>query len=105
MDGATARVVLKLQLDDVDAILKTLPKTNNSGVINSERVAFAALREELLNNWHNVHGQVFAYSIIREENAVQEAFERLLSEEQQAECKSKRLIRESLIVLTRSRRS
>lgn len=56
MDSATAQVVLKLQLDDVDAILKTLPKTDKNGAVNSERVAFAALGDELLRKWNNLRG-------------------------------------------------
>jgi hypothetical protein len=77
MDSATARVVLKLQLDDVHAIMKTLPNNNTNGVVNSE--------------WHNMQGQVYAYSIIREQDAGQEVFKKLLSEGQQAERKDKPL--------------
>jgi hypothetical protein len=104
MDTATVRVVLKLQLDEVDAILKTLPMTSDSGVINGERVAFTAFRDELLKKWHNVHGQAFANNIIKEENASREAFKRLLSEEQQAERKWERLCHYTLSVLIQSRR-
>ncbi|RYO67200.1 hypothetical protein AA0113_g4882 [Alternaria arborescens] len=85
MDSATAPVVLKLQLDDVDAILKTLPKTDKNGAVNSERVAFAALGDELLRKWNNLRGQAFACNIGQEENSSREAYKKLLSEEQQAE--------------------
>jgi hypothetical protein len=85
MDPATARVVLKLQLDDVDAILQTLPKASADVTVNGERAAFKMLREELVKKWNEVHGQVFAYNIIEEENANQAAFKKLLSDEQQAE--------------------
>ncbi|KAG9188181.1 hypothetical protein G6011_02104 [Alternaria panax] len=85
MDPATTRVVLKLQLDNVDAILKTLPKTDSNGAVNSERVAFAALHHEVLKKWDSMRGQIFAHSITREENAGRETYKKLLSEEQQAE--------------------
>ncbi|CAN9467995.1 unnamed protein product [Alternaria alternata] len=85
MDSATAQVVLKLQLDDVDAILKTLPKTDKNGAVNSERVAFAALGDELLRKWNNLRGQAFARNIVQEENSSREAYKKLLGEEQQAE--------------------
>lgn len=91
MDSATAQVVLKLQLDDVDAILKTLPKTDKNGAVNSERVAFAALGDELLRKWNNLRGQAFARNIGQEENSSREAYKKLLSEEQQAERKYTRL--------------
>ncbi|CAN9365390.1 unnamed protein product [Alternaria alternata] len=85
MDSATAQVVLKLQLDDVDAILKTLPKTDKNGAVNSEQVAFAALGDELLRKWNNLRGQAFARNIVQEENSSREAYKKLLGEEQQAE--------------------
>jgi hypothetical protein len=91
MDPATARVALKLQLDDVDAILKTLPQVSHDFIVNSERVAFAALRGELVRKWQEVHGRVYAHSIVRDENARQETYRKLLNEEQQAERKCKRL--------------
>lgn len=80
MDPATARVALKLQLDDVDAILKTLPLSPTS-----EFVAFRSLRDELIRKWQEISGQAYAYNILREENNNRIAFKRLLSEEQQAE--------------------
>jgi hypothetical protein len=80
MDPATARVALKLQLDDVDAILKTLPPSSTS-----EFVAFRSLRDELIRKWQEISGQAYAYNILREENNNRIAFKRLLSEEQQAE--------------------
>jgi hypothetical protein len=86
-DSATARVVLKLQLDDVDVILKTSPKASNDGTISGERAAFCTPREELVKKWNEFHGQVFAYNIIKEENANQAAFKKPLSDEQQAEHK------------------
>ncbi|KAI4680294.1 uncharacterized protein J4E84_007942 [Alternaria hordeiaustralica] len=85
MDPETTRIVLKLQLDDVHAILKALPNTSNDGAVNSERVAFAALRDELTRKWQEVHGRVFAHNMIRKENAGRESFRKLLNEEQQAE--------------------
>ncbi|KAI4610302.1 hypothetical protein J4E80_008066 [Alternaria sp. BMP 0032] len=85
MDPETTRIVLKLQLDDVHAILKALPSTSNDGAVNSERVAFAALRDELTRKWQEVHGRVFAHNMIRKENAGRESFRKLLNEEQQAE--------------------
>ena len=78
MDPATARLALKIQLDDIDAILKTLPPS-------SEAAAFMSLRGELIRKWQEVSGQYFAYSILKEENNHRVAFTRLLSEEQQAE--------------------
>ncbi|KAL1795187.1 hypothetical protein ACET3X_007003 [Alternaria dauci] len=85
MDFATAQVVLKLQLDDVDAILKALPKIDKNGIVNSERVAFSALGDELLKKWHDIRGQAFAHKIIQEDNADRRVYEKLLREEQQAE--------------------
>lgn len=84
MDPATARLALKLQLDDVDAVLNTLPEGDDV-TISSERAAFHILRDELMKKWDEVHGQAFAYSILREENANRAAFRRLLNEEKQAE--------------------
>jgi hypothetical protein len=81
MDPATARLALKLQLDDVDAILKA----HNSTM--SEAAAFMSLRTELLRKLQEVNGQCFAYNVLKEENNNVEAFRRLLSEEQQAESK------------------
>jgi hypothetical protein len=87
MDPATARLALKLQLDDVDAILKTLPAASSTATTMSEAAAFRSLREELVRKWQEVSGQCFAYNILREENNNRVAFKRLLSEEQQAERK------------------
>jgi hypothetical protein len=81
MDPETARLVLKLQLDDVDAILKA----HNSTM--SEAAAFMSLRTELLRKLQEVNGQCFAYNVLKEENNNVEAFRRLLSEGQQAESK------------------
>jgi hypothetical protein len=81
MDPATARLALKLQLDDVDAILKA----HNSTM--SEAAAFMSLRTELLRKLQEVNGQCFAYNVLKEENNNVGAFRRLLSEEQQAESK------------------
>jgi hypothetical protein len=85
MDPATARVVLKLQLDDVDAILKTLPPSGDNAAAMSEVVAFEALRNDLIRRWQEINGQCFAYNILKEENNNRLAFRRLLDEEQQAE--------------------
>jgi hypothetical protein len=82
MDPVTTRLALKLQLDDVDAILKAHTSTL------SEAAAFVSLRTELLRKWQEVNGQCFAYNVLKEENNNNvEAFRRLLSEEQQAESK------------------
>jgi len=78
-------MALKLQLDDVDAILKTLPPNDTNAAAKSEKVAFTTLREELLRKWQEVSGQYIAYNMLREENNNRAAFKRLLSEEQQAE--------------------
>jgi hypothetical protein len=77
--------VLKLQLDDVDAILKTLPKASNDATLSGERAAFKLLREELVKKYNEVHGKVLAYTIFQEENANHAASKKLLSDEQQAE--------------------
>jgi hypothetical protein len=81
MDPVTTRLALKLQLDDVDAILKAHTSTL------SEAAAFMSLGTELLRKWQEVNGQCFAYNVLKEENNNVEAFRRLLSEEQQAESK------------------
>ena len=47
MDPATTRIALKIQLEDVDANLKTLPKASSDAIASGERAAFCALREEL----------------------------------------------------------
>lgn len=85
MDPATARLALKMQLDDVDAILKAPPQGRSDDGAESERVAFEVLRGELVRKWNEVHGQVYACNILKEENANRVAFKRLLDEEQQAE--------------------
>ena len=88
MDPATARLALKLQLDDVDAILKTLPTSSDDPTTTSEIAAFRSLWEELVKKWQEVSGRSFAYNLLREENNNAVAFKRLLSEEQQAESTS-----------------
>lgn len=85
MDPATARLALKLQLDDVDAILKTLSPSPDDATATGELAAFKALRSELIRKWQEVSGQHFAYNILKEENNNRVAFKRLFSEEQQAE--------------------
>ncbi|KAF1842825.1 uncharacterized protein K460DRAFT_290154 [Cucurbitaria berberidis CBS 394.84] len=85
MDPATARLALKIQLDDVDTILKTLTPSSHDANTNDEKAAFEALRSELVKTRNEVHGQVYAYNILKEENANRTAFKRLLTEEQQAE--------------------
>jgi hypothetical protein len=85
MDPATARMALKLQLDDVEAILKRLPTTSNDIAATSEAAAFRSLREEVVRKWQELSGQCFAYNVLKEENNNQVAFKRLLNEEQQAE--------------------
>ncbi|KAH4993882.1 hypothetical protein HBH95_050150 [Parastagonospora nodorum] len=85
MDPATARMALKLQLDDVDAILKAFPPNDINAAAMSEKVAFSMLGEELVRKWQEVSGQYIAYNILKEENNNRAAFKRLLSEEQQAE--------------------
>lgn len=85
MDPATARLSLKLQLDDVDTILKTLHPDSSSATTASEVVAFTLLRSELVRKWQELNGQQFAYNVLREENNNRTSFKRLLDEEQQAE--------------------
>jgi hypothetical protein len=85
MDPATARIALKLQLDDVDAILKTLPPSSDDAAAMGEVAAFRSLRNELVRKLHEVNGQCFAYKVLKEENNNRLAFKRLLSEELQAE--------------------
>jgi hypothetical protein len=85
MDPATARLALKLQLDDVDAILKSLPPSSKDATVAGEATAFRSLRDELHRQWHEINGQCLAHNILREENVNRVAFTRLLSEEQQAE--------------------
>lgn len=80
MDPASARLAMKLQLDDIDVILKGLSSNNTS-----EITAFQAHRAELLKKWGEVNGQCAAMAILREENANRTAFSRLLAEERQAE--------------------
>jgi hypothetical protein len=87
IDPATARMALKLQLDDVDAILKTLPTTSNDITATSEATAFRWLREELVRKWQELSGHYFAHNVLKEENGNRAAFKRLLNEEQQAERK------------------
>jgi hypothetical protein len=84
MDPATARVVLKLQLDDVDALLKTLQSSSDNVASISEVAAFELLCNELVRKWHEVNGPCYAYNVLKEENNCL-ASRRLLSEEQQAE--------------------
>jgi hypothetical protein len=88
MDPTTTRLVLKLQLDDVNAILKTLPASSTDPVVINEVSAFKCIRAEILRRWQEEHSQSLAHSILKEENANRETFKRLLSEEQQAERKS-----------------
>ena len=78
-------MALKLQLDDVDAILKAFPPNDINAAAMSEKVAFSMLGEELVRKWQEVSGQYIAYNILKEENNNRAAFKRLLSEEQQAE--------------------
>ncbi|KAH7068557.1 hypothetical protein FB567DRAFT_565247 [Paraphoma chrysanthemicola] len=85
MDPPSARLALKLQLEDVDAILKSLPTSSTDAKVVSEIAAFRSLRNELVKKWQEVTGQCFAYNVLREENMNRVAFKRLLSEEQQAE--------------------
>jgi hypothetical protein len=85
IDLLTARVALKLQLDDVDAILKTLPRTSDDAATAGAITAFKSLRDELMKKWQEVNGQQFAYNILKDENNNRVAFKRLLTEEQQAE--------------------
>ncbi|KAH7061719.1 hypothetical protein BKA63DRAFT_588339 [Paraphoma chrysanthemicola] len=85
MDPPTARLALKLQLDDVDAILKSLPASSTDAKVVGEIAAFRSLRNELVKKWQEVAGQCFAYNVLKEENTNHVAFKRLLSEEQQAE--------------------
>jgi hypothetical protein len=85
MDPATARVALKLQLDDVDAIVKTISPTSKDPVVVGELAAFRSLREDLVRKQNEFSGQCFAYNILEEENNNRIAFKRLLNEEQQAE--------------------
>jgi hypothetical protein len=85
MDPATARVALRLQLDDVDAIIKTLPSVSIDPRVIGELAAFRSLREDLVRKWQEFSGQCLAYNIIKEENSNRAAFKRLLNEEQQAE--------------------
>lgn len=92
MDLATTRMALRLQLDDVDAILKTLLTTNKDITATSEATAFRWLREELVRKWQEVSGQLFAYNVLKEENNNRSAFQRLLIEEQQAERKCTYLV-------------
>jgi hypothetical protein len=91
MDPPTARLALKLQLDDVDAILKTLDSSSDDAATAGEIAAFKSLRNELIKKWQEVSGQHFAYSILKEENNNRFAFKRLLNEEQQAERTSCRI--------------
>jgi hypothetical protein len=88
MDPATTQLVLKLQLDDVNAILKTLPALSTDPAVINEVAAFNCIRTELCQRWQEEHSQSVAHSILKEENANREGFKRLLSEEQQAERKS-----------------
>jgi hypothetical protein len=87
-DPATTRLVLKLQLEDVNAILKSLPTSSTDPVVISEVAAFKCIRAELWGRWKEEQGQSLAHSILKEQNANRETFKMLLSEEQQAERKS-----------------
>lgn len=84
MDPDTARVALKVQLDDVNAILKSLPPSPTN---HNERTAFLLLRTDLEKKWQELRSQVFAYGILKQENNNRVTFTRLLNEEQQAERK------------------
>lgn len=84
MDLNTARLALQLQLTDVESVLKSLPLYEDSATHN-EKAAFVAHREDLVRKWDDVQGQVFAYSILKEENNNRTVFRRLLDEERQAE--------------------
>lgn len=85
MDPATVRMALKVLLEDVGAILASLPSPTKDATATGEVAALRSLRGELIRKWHEINGQCLAHNILREENGNQRAFTRLLSEKQQAE--------------------
>ncbi|KAF2252813.1 hypothetical protein BU26DRAFT_210110 [Trematosphaeria pertusa] len=48
MNPATAKLALKLQLDDIDVVLKSLPTSSSDIRAKNEVAAFRALRNELV---------------------------------------------------------
>ena len=60
MSPAMARLTLGLQLDDVDAIPQSLAASSTEANATGERAAFEALHSELVKNWSEVNGYVFA---------------------------------------------
>ena len=69
MDPVTAKLALKLQLDDIDVVLKSLRTSSGDIRANDEAAAFRALRNELVTKWMEVNGQCAAINILREEHA------------------------------------
>ncbi|KAI4953447.1 hypothetical protein J4E91_002294 [Alternaria rosae] len=82
MDPATTKVILGLHREDLNAALQSLSKTSPD---DREGVAFAAFRDELMRGWNKLHDAVFTLIIVREDNAVREAFTQHSSEAQQTD--------------------
>ena len=87
MDPATTKVILGLHREDLNAALQSLSKTSPD---DREGAAFAAFRDELMRGWNKLHDAVFTLIIVREDNAVREAFTQHSGEAQQADREYKR---------------
>jgi len=85
MDPKTARLALTIQLDDIETYRKALPRSTNNATAFSEAKAFKVLRDELLKKLWEVNGQCAAMQLLRDEHSNQVAFQRLVTEEKQAD--------------------
>ena len=87
MDRATTKVILGLHREDLNAALQSLSRTSPD---DREGAAFAAFRDELMRGWNKLHDAVFTLIIVREDNAVREAFTQHSGEAQQVDREYKR---------------
>lgn len=87
MDPATTKVILGLHPEDLNAALQSLSRTSPDDL---EGAAFAAFRDELMRGWNKLHDAVFTLIIVREDDAVREAFTQHAGEAQQADREYKR---------------
>ena len=87
MDPAPTKVILGLHREDLNAALQSLSRTSPG---DREGAAFAAFRDELMRGWNKLQDAVFTLIIVREDNAVREAFTQHSGEAQHADREYKR---------------
>ncbi|KAF2105400.1 hypothetical protein BDV96DRAFT_375790 [Lophiotrema nucula] len=81
---ASNRLALRLQLEDIDAILKGLRDGTSTATIAHEAAVFQSLREDLLRKLAEVNGQCVALALLKEENTNKITYAKLVAEEGQA---------------------